>query len=222
MIIDLSTGLSEYRSTDFYAEACALDERARALTALIVSTAGAPAASSLSEAKDFLIAVERWKAGCLEQRMGNAATNTEGAIWEAFTNAIGATTDIEKLRSIMRLRGFGASIDPETGQRRAKVATSVLRFLLPEEWGVVDWRNAAMLGFLDKNNWIYSEAVSEATSTAASQLRECFDLINEGGAKSYNDRYREISQEHSVLLPRAADVDMALFGMSLLAWRMGG
>jgi hypothetical protein len=51
----------------------------------------------------------------------------------------------------MRLKGFGSAQDAETDQRRAKV-TAVLRFLKPEEWGVVDWRTIAMLGNLEKSN----------------------------------------------------------------------
>jgi hypothetical protein len=50
--------------------------------------------------------------------------------------------------AIERLRiGAGCGNGPAT----AKV-TAVLRFLKPEEWGVVDWRTIAMLGSLEKSN----------------------------------------------------------------------
>jgi hypothetical protein len=177
-----------------------------------------PTLGALSDVKKFLIEVEKWKADCLQERMVNAVQNSETLIWEAFFGAVRADTDVDALLSIMQLKGFGSSVDDETGQRRAKVATSVLRFFWLERWGVVDWRVAAMLGLLNKHEWNVDAAFAEAKTRKASDLRNVFDLLNEEAACQMNREYREISQRYPEVLPRAADVDMALFGLSLLAW----
>lgn len=168
----------------------------------------------------LLIEIERWKAGCLEERMGSAVQNSDIEIWKALLGASKSTNDSQALLSIMKLKGFGSSRDSESGQKRAKVATSVLRFLWPEIWGVVDWRNAAMLGFLEKNDWNVEQSLIEAKLRPAREFRDIFHIIDEKGATAYNAKYRELSQLHKDVLPRAADVDMAIFGLSLLAWPM--
>ena len=76
--------------------------------------------------------------------MVNAVQNPPAFVWAAFYGAIILKTDVEKIRAIMGLKGFGSSVDEDTGMRRAKVASSVLRFLYPQEWGVVDWRTLAI------------------------------------------------------------------------------
>jgi hypothetical protein len=197
-----------------------LEKEAQHILELIKTINIHPPASAMKEVRQLLIEIEKWKAGCLQQRMGNACRNSDTQIWNAIHAATKTTDDSETLLAIMELKGFGSSRDDETGQKRAKVATSVLRFLWPEKWGVVDWRVAAMLGFLKKNNWDVSRAVDEAKLCRAKDLRSDFDIINEIGASEYNNQYREICKQHISSLPRAADVDMAIFGLSLLAWPM--
>jgi len=46
---------------------------------------------------------------------------------------------------------IGHSRDDESGKRRSKRATAVLRFLDPKLWGVVDWRVAAIIGLYETN-----------------------------------------------------------------------
>jgi hypothetical protein len=46
--------------------------------------------------------------------------------------------------------------------------------------------------------------------------------MNEEVACKMNEDYRAITQKYPEMLPRAADVDMALFGLSLLAWPLPG
>lgn len=219
--MELLDGLKQYKSaSDYYTLALPLERKGRHVLELIGRYGNAPPVSALNEAREFLIDVERWKAGCLKQRMGNASRNSDSQIWSAIHAAAKSTGDIERLLAIMELKGFGSSRDDETGQKRAKVATSILRFLWPQEWGVVDWRVAAMLGFLHKNNWDVESSIDEAKLHQAKDLRDTFDIIDEMGASEYNKQYREISKRHTSILPRAADIDMALFGLSLLAWPM--
>lgn len=217
----LADGLEKYRSHPaFYTFSVLLESRARAILDLLAQYGDNPNEAALAEVKDFLIEVEKWKAGCLQQRMGNAVKNPARSIWRAFQEATKSTSDIETLLSIMQLKGFGSSVDDETGQRRAKVATSVLRFLWPEKWGVVDWRVAVILGLLNKHAWDMDRVLSEAKKEKAEELRKHYDLINEHAACEINEQYRQISQRYSELLPKAADVDMAIFGISLVVWPM--
>lgn len=217
----LADGLEKYRSHPaFYSFTLPLESQARKVIDLLAQYGDNPNEAALAEVKNFLIEVEKWKAGCLQQRMGNAVKNPAQSIWQAFQGAASSISDVQTLLSIMQLKGFGSSVDDETGQRRAKVATSVLRFLWPDKWGVVDWRVAVILGLLTKHAWDIDQVLSEAKKRKAEVLRKDYDLINEQAACEINEQYRQISQSHSEFLPRAADVDMAIFGISLMAWPM--
>lgn len=174
-----------------------------------------PSASALDAAHDLLMDIEKWKAMCLKERMGNAERNSKRGVWDAFQSAIEAKNDLDAILAIMQLKGFGSSRDEESGQRRAKVATAALRFLRPDEWGVVDWRTAAMLGFLNKANGDIDQALILARKQNAGDLRETFDIIDERGACAINQMYRD---RRTPGLRRAADVEMAIFGLSLIVW----
>ncbi|HEX7423134.1 MAG TPA: hypothetical protein VF311_04490 [Terriglobales bacterium] len=135
-----------------------------------------PDSAALSAAHTLLVDIEKWKAMCLKERMGNAAKNSPKQVWEAFRGAVDAKDDVQSILSIMRLRGFGSSHDEDTGQRRAKVATAVLRFLKPEEWGIVDWRTIAMLGLLKNAKGNVDQALELARKEKPSELRSALDL----------------------------------------------
>jgi len=177
-----------------------------------------PSEQALTTTKDFLVEVEKWKAMCLKERAIYAVQNTEIAIWRAFRTALNAKNDIEAILSIMVLKGFGTSEDLETSQRRAKAATAVLRFLMPDDWGVVDWRTTAMLSFLNQFNGNVDQSLFEAKKWHPSELRELFDIVDEHGACDINGQYRTMRNPYN--LPRTADVDMALFGFSFIAWKL--
>lgn len=216
--MDLIDGLNHYKNNSFYQRTLNLEEEGKTLLQLISAKNKNPSPPDLEKAKQFLIAVEKWKADCLLQRMGNADKNSSKDIWDAIHESIMATSDRTKLLAIMKLKGFGSSVDENTGQRRAKVATSVLRFLWPEDWGVVDWRIAAMLGFLEKNQWNIEKSIEEARSTQAQEHRNLFYIIDELGATEYNKKYRVLCTNKHPEITRAADADMAIFGLSLIAW----
>lgn len=220
--MNLLDGLTQYQTaTIYYDWASKLEKDAENVLNLINQYGDNPTKLALNKAYEFILDVEKWKAGCLQQRMGNACLNTELEVWNAIYSAAQSTIDTDMLLSIMTLKGFGSSRDDETRQRRAKVATSVLRFLWPKKWGVVDWRIAAMLGFIKKNDWNIQKALNEAKERQANDFRDAFSLIDERGATEYNKDYRKISsQQTDESLQRAADIDMAIFGLSLLAWPM--
>jgi hypothetical protein len=111
----------------------------------------------------LLRAIELWKAGCIEEQTGWAVANQPEEIWDAFRDAIAfmdACDDAKALLAIMRLKGFGASVDEDSRQQRAKRASAVLRMFNPKDWGVVDWRTAAMTWVLHERNWDVPQALS--------------------------------------------------------------
>jgi len=183
---------------------------------LIASLGDDPNDAALGAARRLLIDIEKWKAMCLHERMGNAEKNSPRDVWNAFRSAVTAGTDRDAILSIMQLRGFGLSRDEESGQRRAKVATAALRFLKPDSWGVVDWRTVAILGCLDRSNWDVDQALHLAKKENANELRTVLDIIDEDGACDVNQRYRALRSPTS--FPRTVDAEMALFGLSLMAW----
>src|SRR3972149_7137998 len=141
-----------------------------------------PSSLELKKVKLFLINIEKWKADCREEQTGNAIRNTPDAIWLALKQAIKASDDKTALLSIMELTGFGVSKDKDTGQRRAKRATAVLRFLYPNNWGVVDWRVVAILGFYTKNQLNIDLALQEAREYRMNEMAQIYDLIDESMA----------------------------------------
>ncbi len=219
--MELTDGLDKYKSDSaFYSFTVQLESQAQGILDLLDTYGDQPSQSALAQVKNFLLKVEEWKANCYQQRTGNAEKNKGRAVWHAFLGAVNAATDTEAIVSIMQLKGFGSSVDYETGKKRAKVATSVLRFLWPDKWGVIDWRVAVMLGLLGIHNWNVDRVLSEAKILNAEILRNDYNIMDEKVACKLNMDYREISQRYSNFLPRAADVDMALFGLSLMAWPM--
>lgn len=215
--MQLSDGLTEYKKDSSYWEfTLELEKQAKEVLLLFQKHYNSdPTREILKNVKDFLLKVEYWKAMCIQEQIGLANRNSEKAIWEAFHQALNAQTDLGAIRSIMSLSGFGSSKDPETGLRRAKRATAVLRFLNPCHWGVVDWRTIAILKFLEDHNFNIDKALAEAKKEKHSELRKTLDLINEDWACEINQKYRKM---RTLQFPRAADIDMALFGLSLIAW----
>lgn len=143
--------------------------------------------------------------------------NDTESIWRSLLQAIESKSDEEKLLAIMSLSGFGAAIHKQTGQQRAKMATAALRFLWPEEWGVVDWRVAGIISILHNKKWDFHKL---KTHNNYFFYKNAFEIMDEMDAIKYNKIYRHISKESRGMF-RSADVDMALFGWSTKLWAMG-
>jgi hypothetical protein len=79
----------------------------------------------------------------------------------------------------------------------------------------VDWRTIELLRLLDKHSFEVEAALAEAKTEDPRQLKRDLDHINEDWACDINQKYKAMRNGE---LPRAADVEMALFGLSLLAW----
>lgn len=218
VITTLLDGLNCYKTSSHsdWQRTLKVEQRAANVVRLIAQNGDQPTASALREVYELLLDIEEWKAMCLQQRMGNAGQNKESVVWNAFRGALNAQNDRDTILSVMQLKGFGSTRDDETGQRRAKVATSVLRFLMPDSWGVVDWRTAAILAFLESSHGDVDQALGLAKKETADDLRFAYDVINENAACEYNQMYRDKRATPS--FPRTADVEMALFGLSMMAW----
>lgn len=74
---------------------------------------------------------------------------------------------------------------------------------------------AVMLGLATEHDWNLDAALEEANTLRAQNLRRDFDLLSEKDACQITVHYRAISVKERDIVPRAADVDMALFGLSL-------
>ncbi|HYW40219.1 MAG TPA: hypothetical protein VE957_19090 [Terriglobales bacterium] len=169
----------------------------------------------------LLRAIELWKAGCIEEQTGWSVANQPEEIWDAFRDALAcmeAGDDAKALLAIMRLKGFGSSVDEDSRQQRAKRASVVLRMFNPKDWGVVDWRTAAMTWALNEKNWDVPQALvlMKADSPTRKKAKDEWDEIDEKiAADVLNARYRA---NRSDSLPDAADVEMAVFGLSFEVW----
>jgi hypothetical protein len=187
----------------------------------VVIARGDRGAEATKFADLLLQAIELWKAGCIEEQTGWAVENQPEEIWDAFRDAIAfmdGGEDGKALLSIMRLKGFGSSVDEDSRQQRAKRASAVLRMFNPKDWGVVDWRTAAMIWALNQKNWDVRQAISivKADYPTRQKAKDEWDEIDEKiAAEVLNARYRA---NRSDSLPHAADVEMAVFGLSFEVW----
>jgi hypothetical protein len=86
-----------------------------------------PNSSALAAAHALLVEIEKWKAMCLKERMGNAEQNSRQAVWSAFRGALDASNDLDAILSIMQLRGFGSSRDEESRSAHTKSYSCRLR-----------------------------------------------------------------------------------------------
>jgi hypothetical protein len=200
----------------------ALEKQGKEIVDLIIDHGNDPTYDDFDLAKRFLIGVELWKANCDGDQTGNAVRNPPQNIWIALKGAIIYSEDLEKLLSIMQLLGFGSSRDKESGKRRAKRATAVLRFLDPKMWGVVDWRVAAIIGLYEnKCNKDIESAINLGKKFSVAEMAAPYDVLNEKDAEYYEKQYRSISM-HTPELPRAVDVERAFYGASFMAWPRQG
>ena len=193
-----------------------LEERGQKMVELAEQFLDCPDVAGQKFDHRLLIDIKAWKGMCMRERMVNAVQNPPAFVWAAFYGAVIGKTDLTKIRAIMGLKGFGASVDEETGMRRAKVASSALRFLYPKEWGVVDWRTLAIRSALRRCNGDVNRALEAAGQDDAAAMRTHFDLIDEHAVCDEMLAYRQMRT--AVPLSRAADIDMALFGLSLSVW----
>ena len=73
-----------------------------------------------------------------------------------------------------------------------------------------------MLGLLVDSNGNVDQALSLSKKHKPKDLKDAYDLIDENGACAYNQMYRDRRAIPS--FPRTVDVEIAVFGLSMIAW----
>ncbi|HGE6007944.1 TPA: hypothetical protein ACGGSM_003443 [Vibrio cholerae] len=179
----------------------------------IVKRAGYPSGKDCNIVKGFLLDVENWKFGmeggdCKKFYRRYIESNDASFIITSITHVHNAVrrgdSDIEVLGHLNHLKGMGSVREGnDTSGARQKLASSVLRLLYPERYGVVDWRVEAV--------------ITGATGTNSS-LRRKFDLIDANKASDMFAYYRSLSthvfEDTGInLLP--GDIESVLFHISL-------
>jgi hypothetical protein len=113
--MNLIDGLDHYKSDEQYWKfTIEIETDAKCVMDQLHKYGDQPNQELLHNCKNILLKIEKWKGMCLQERMGNAIRNSEQTIWDAFLGTIKANDDVEAIRSIMRLKGFGSSIDETT------------------------------------------------------------------------------------------------------------
>jgi hypothetical protein len=202
----LENGLLIYEKLDpkFWQFTRELERKAAGLLSPLLNDEYRPNDSDKCVVQNLLDEVETWKAGCDDEKKGlYAIQNSPSDVWNAFQSAVRARRDLDALRPIMTLTGFGRT------SGTAKRATAVLRIFKPHEWGVVDWRVAAMLKELELRNWNVDDVIKQPPHDT--QPWDTYIEINDSLAVDLNEIYRS---KRSGFLPRTADVEMAIFGLS--------
>ena len=123
---------------------------------------------------------------------------------DAFRRAMREQQDLDSLRANVPV---AQGLWKNTGM--AKRATAVLRMFKPDQLGVVDWRAAAMMNQLELSNWNVDEAVAKPPRDK--EPWDTYIEINDQLAVELNKTYRS---KRRASLPRTADVEMAIFGLS--------
>jgi hypothetical protein len=201
----LEDGLLIYQSNaKFWEFTLRLEGTAADMLKLLVDDNYQPADDDKRRAHQLLDEIETWKADCDEEKKGNyAIRNSPSDVWNALRQAVKATKDLDALHAIMTLEGFGKT------SKTAKRASAVLRILKPSDWGVVDWRVAAMLKQLELNDWNVDEALSRPVHDEKPWIT--YIELNDWLTLDLNAIYRA---KRNKSLQRTADVEMAIFSLS--------
>jgi hypothetical protein len=203
--VKLEDGLLIYQSnTKFWEFTLRLERTAADMLKLLVDDNYQPLDDDKRKAHQLLDEIETWKADCDEEKKGNyAIRNSPSDVWNALRQAMKATKDLDALHAIMTLEGFGKT------SKTAKRASAVLRIFKPSDWGVVDWRVAAMLKQLELTDWNVDEALSRPPHDEKPWVT--YIEINDWLTLDMNATYRA---KRNGRLPRTADVEMAIFSLS--------
>jgi len=159
------------------------------------------------ELKDFLIKIGEWKMPRQkESHAVNVNKNTDQAIINTFQKLSQATDDLSRINICTGIAGFGKT----TGQTR--MASTILRFIWPEDYGVIDWRNWAVLSNCEYS--FLSNPLLPKKSNGKNGLREAMY-----GASDFVQYVSVLRQLRPCLgLQNVADVDLALYGYSAKIW----
>ena len=163
--------------------------------------------------REFFLEIEEWKYGmevdnCTPYYQRHVAKNCSASIVIALTKTHRSIArnepDAVVLSNLNCLKGMGSVKEgADISLTRQKMASSVLRLIYPEKYGVVDWRVAAVVNIETGSN---------------KKLRDKYDVINAEEASKMFELYRQYSaavyqETGKKILP--GDIETVLFHLSL-------
>lgn len=158
--------------------------------------------------RNFLVQVGYWKMPHdLASHQSNVNRNSESQIVDTFKSLASTLQDEGRIEACTRLHGFG----DVTGQTR--MASAILRFLWPEQYGVIDWRNWAVLSNCEFE--FLSAPLLPAIAISRVDLRKA--LYDVQKFLTYLDVLRRLLT--ALNFKRVADVDLALYSYSAEVWK---
>lgn len=174
---------------------------------------GEAALTDAPRLRKFLIDVGVWKMPRdREQHQAHVSRNTDESIRTAFGSLLTAyvdpamDADRRRVAACTSLVGFGH----RTGQTR--MASTALRFIWPEEYGVIDWRNWAVLSNCE-HPFLSVRCLPMLADTRRGLKVALYDVER---YLEYLAVLRRLGE--SLGLERMADVDLALYAYSAQVW----
>lgn len=152
----------------------------------------------------FLVDIVKWKVPGASSEFVDQ--NEDGRIQEVFQKLSEVHSSRDRISSCTELSGFGRN----TGQTR--MASAILRFLWPGDYGVVDWRNYAVLSNCEHR--FFNDAMLQPLAENRAELRTA---IYDGDVYiTYLEVLRKVGLE--IGLSRVADADLAIYSLSIETW----
>lgn len=174
----------------------------------------------------FLLLVGVWKnphGKMLEDTISHIMMNPLEEVHQQFENALKIHKDFIQntanpkrehdqiiIDTIGSLRGFGTT---EQGSR--KMVSAVLRFLDPQKYGTVDWRNWCLLS--NTGSDLFTSPLLEGQGSDVERTKDL--SIDTGHYLQYLGQIRRLARECRMT---PAEVDMALFAYSIQVWPFPG
>lgn len=157
--------------------------------------------------RSFLVDVGYWKMPRNRQdHAANVEKNTDANVLEVFSGLEEAVDDRERISLCTQLVGFGR------GTSQTRMASTILRFLWPQEYGVIDWRNWAVLS--NCGHVFLSQPLLPPLAATTAALKGALYSVD-----TYLAYLGVVRGLMLVLdLPRAADVDLAIYSYSAEIW----
>lgn len=204
---NLQTNLKSFLNKNLHGQKIAgvlgatMNLESQAQKVICILSSDNPDLQDLTLVKEFVICVENWKS---MGRASYARDNDAAIIFSSLKNAYLSNNYPTALKKLMILRGF-----------KEKTASAILRFLKPVEFGVVDWRNSAVVFLMKKYKNDIDQVIIHGQKIA--NPKDLFDGVDIKLANQLQKYYQSLTGDK---IKRVADIDMALFAISLEIWPM--
>jgi len=161
----------------------------------------------------FLLEVQKWKMLYVDDQYDVFAVSRASDIAAAIYDFFHAPTPADRLTHLLRITSKGSACYQDSWQKGLKRALAVARFLDPQHWAFVDWRILGVMGYRSM-----TALKQERIGSNADQIRQLFEPIQYFDLEIALEMLQEYRCED---LPRAVDVECALYAISLDIWRPG-